>query len=1127
VGLFVVLAALASAVPAAASLQPIRRTFGETTLPRVRAGHLHVPQARGDRIRVLVTLGLRPLAAHARALAGNLARTRLDVNSGASRAYLARLASAQRTAIAAVRRAVPQARVAERYRIVLDGFAVDLPRPKLPALLGISAVTRIYPSLRYTLATNRSPGVIGADALQAATGVRGDGIKIGIVDDGVDQTNPYFNPSAFTYPAGFPKGNTEYTTPKVIVARSFPGPTSGKPGQLPVDRLSSFHATHVAGIAAGDANTCAPAGADHPATCGLSGVAPRAYLGNYRVFTVPTPGGNVADTPEIAAAFESAVADGMDVINFSGGGPETDPANDALVETMHNVVAAGVVPVIAAGNDRDSFGLGTVGSPGTAPDALTVAAVSNTHVFEPTLTVRAADAPASLQAIPVASGGGERFPPSFDTQTHLLIDIGTFTTRDGAPVDRRLCGPADDPNNEQKSPLLSGALRGAIALVTRGQCTFVSKAIRAANAGAAGVIIVDNRSGEAEPIPVPLPIPSGKISDLDGANLRAYLALHDGAAPITVGRTIEEVNTGRSGIVTDFSSGGPTIFDDLLKPDVSAPGGQILSSTLPEAGGPFAVFDGTSMATPHVSGAAALLLQLHRGWSPQQIKSAFVSTAGAAWQDTARTHEAPVPLEGGGLVNVARAADPKVFTNPASLSFQKLDGTHADVDRGLLVRVHDAGGGAGTWNVQLVAQSATSGASISLPATVDVPPGGEGELVAVAHAVHGAAAGEDYGFIVLTNGATSRRVPYVFEVSNPALADADVQPLATVQRGDTRTGANRVNVYCCPSEPFGPPPNYVGAPMQETGAETVYSTLVDRPLINFGVAVVSASANSLIDPWVLGSKDERDVEGYAGTPVNMNNYMFDYAVDVGAAGAEFPRRSRFYVAVDSGSDSFTGRPLPGSYVLRSWRNDLTKPRVDILTRRVTAGRPTIVARVRDSQSGIDPLSLVIAYRSVLVGAAAYDPSTGLAVFPLPAEATKIPSGKTRLTLQASDFQETKNLETIGTDLMPNTRFKSVTLRGVAGPALTWLSPSAGQCLRGANTGLGVVASSDRKVVSVTFYADGKRVGVDRRGASAAGLFTVRWNIGGVARGRHVLRAVARDAGGKQLTATRTVRVCGK
>ena len=110
-------------------------------------------------------------------------------------------------------------------------------------------------------------------------------------------------------------------------------------------------------------------------------------------------------------------------------------------------------------------------------------------------------------------------------------------------------------------------------------------------------------------------------------------------------------------MITSFSSAGPTAFGHDLKPDISAPGGQILSSTLPRIDrSRFAVFDGTSMATPHVAGAAALLLQLHRSWTPSQVKSALVSTAAPAWGDTARTQEAPVTLEGGGLVALPDAS---------------------------------------------------------------------------------------------------------------------------------------------------------------------------------------------------------------------------------------------------------------------------------------------------------------------------------------------------------------------------------------------------------------------------------------------------------------------------------------
>src|SRR5206468_3806416 len=88
----------------------------------------------------------------------------------------------------------------------------------------------------------------------------------------------------------------------------------------------------------------------------------------------------------------------------------------------------------------------------------------------------------------------------------------------------------------------------------------------------------------------------------------------------------------------------------------------------------------------------------------------------------------------------------------------------------------------------------------------------------------------------------------------------------------------------------------------------------------------------------------------------------DYLFNIGVAGADFPRAKRYYVAVDSGRDIFTGKSLAGAYVLRSWINDLTPPKFKLLTRRVTAGRPLLAARVTDTGSGVDPLSLVIEYR---------------------------------------------------------------------------------------------------------------------------------------------------------------------
>jgi minor extracellular serine protease Vpr len=1127
VGLIAVATALVSALPAGAALTPIRRTFGDTTLPRVRAGVLQIPaHQQSGRVRVIVGLGLPPLAAeYGRTLAATQARRKLDVTSASSRRYLARVVAVQQRAVAELRRAIPSARVDRRFQIVLDGITVTLPATKLPELARMPFAVKIYPSMQYRLLTDTSPTVIEADQLHKRTGAMGDGIKIGVVDDGVDSTNPFFNPTGYTYPAGFPRGGRKWTTPKVIVARAFPGPDSGRPGRLALDRHASFHGTHVAGIAAGDAGTSSPGGADHPPTTGLSGVAPRAYIGNYRVFNIPTPLGHVANTPEIAAAFESAVRDGMDVINFSGGGSESEPANDAMVDVVRNTAAAGVVPVIAAGNDRDDFGLGTVGSPGTAPAAITVAASSNTHVFAPVLAVQASGVPSELRRIPIQVDQANEFSASLAAVPAPLIDVGTLTSPGGAPVDRRICGSAADPNNPDLTPLAPGSLTGMIALASRGHCTFISKAERARRAGAAGLILVDNRAGEANPIPIALTLPGGMISDLDGARLRAYLATTKGTTRVTIGRSPDRIETGRSGVITSFSSAGLTAFADLLKPDVTAPGGQILSSTLPEftGGSPFAVFDGTSMATPHVAGAAALLVQLHPTWTAQEVKSALISTTNDAWSDTARTHEAPVTLAGSGLIDVDRAADPEVFTDPASLSFGDLNVTRGAQDKALVVRVADAGNGAGTWTAELHPQNATSGASIDVTPAVSIAPGGEGEVVVVAHAAASAPSGEDYGIVLLRNGTAVRKVPYAFVVAHPALAQVPPAPLQRFELGDTLTGPNRVSEYCCPSEPFGPPPDYVGKPMNESGAEKLYVTSVNKPIVNLGVAVEASSSGSLIDPWFLGSPDERDVQGDAGTPVNVNNYMFDYAVDVGAAGSTFPRQQHFYVAVDSRSDPFTDRPLPGRYVLRSWQNDLKPPTMTLLTTRVGAGRPTIVARTTDAKSGVDPLSLVIAYRGVLVGAALYDPTSGLAIFPLPTTARTIPVGKTSATLSASDFQETKNVNTISKNIEPNTVFKNVTIVGVRGPAVTWIAPAASACVAKA-TSLAVMASSDKKVTSVRFLADGKQVARD--GSGTADIFNGAWHSGKAGRGTHVLTAVATDAAGRHISARRTVRVCG-
>ena len=241
----------------------------------------------GSDVEVVVTLDAPPLAEavqQSRVLTARAKARRLDLRSPSSVDYLRSLAAEQRSVAGRIAAAVPTARVTWHYDVVLDGIAVFLPRAELARLARVPGVAKVWPSVTYHALLDRSPHLIGADLMWGAPSfsTAGNGVKIGIVDDGVDQSHPFFNPSTFTMPPGFPKGNTAYTTAKVIVARAFSPPTNTwKYAKTPFDPQESDHATHVAGIAAGDYTPNAI-----PGRGPLSGVAPEAYLGNYKVLTV-------------------------------------------------------------------------------------------------------------------------------------------------------------------------------------------------------------------------------------------------------------------------------------------------------------------------------------------------------------------------------------------------------------------------------------------------------------------------------------------------------------------------------------------------------------------------------------------------------------------------------------------------------------------------------------------------------------------------------------------------------------------------------------------------------------------------------------------------------------------------
>ena len=796
--------------------------------------------AGSELVEVVVTLPQPSLAQAVLRDRQLFARTRvnhsLNVRTPAAVSYLRTLAVAQRALQARIVRTVPGAHVSWHYGVALNGIAVVVNRSELARLGRVPGAT-VWPTVTYhslgaaAATLNRTPQLIGATGLWGSDlATAGEGMKIGIIDDGIDQTHPFFNPAGFTYPTGYPLGNTSYTTAKVIVARAFPSPsTTWKYADLPFDPQYSEHATHVSGIAAGDHNTVATGARGRVL---VSGIAPKAYLGNYKALTVPTQNyGLDGNSPEIAKAIDQAVADGMNVINLSLGEPEIEPARDIVVQALDNAAAAGVVPVVAAGNDYGEAGHGSIGSPGNAPDAISVAASSE--------------------------GGGSE--------------------------------PADE--------------------------------------------------------------------------------------------------------IASFSSGGPTPISLQLKPDVTAPGENILSS-IPHAS--WDSWDGTSMATPHVAGAAALLMQRHPTWTVEQIKSALESTGDAVHVAGTQT-EVQATREGGGRIDLARADAPLVFTDPANLSFGLV--RRGTVGTKQLV-VTDAGGGLDPWAVTIAPQSMPAGAALS----TDAPSVTPGTTLAVTLTVTAdATEGSATGFLVLTRGTDVRRIPYWFRVENPLLGSDPHRTLTKpgLYTGDTRGKAARVSTYRYPDRGVAP-----GVPTDLSGPEQVFRFTLRKPVANFGVVILTHQKGSRVSPRVVHAGDENRLVGYTGIPAAINPYV-GLARPYPVVGAVLPVPGAYDIVFDTPAGA-----NPGTFLFRFWVNDTTPPTVRLLRTRVRRGEP-IRLSVRDAGSGVDPGSLVVSVNGTQVPFRYAHSVVSL-------ETTTMHAGTQRITLVASDYQETKNMEDVG-PVLPNTR----------------------------------------------------------------------------------------------------------
>jgi subtilisin family serine protease len=666
---------------------------------------------------------------------------KIDFNGQAVRSYRAQLKAKRNEFKQWLRTNAPRARVTSEYDISLNAVAVQLNGTPLATIAAAPMVQSAeYNALYYPNLSESYKIINASDAWTAAGGraTAGAGIKIGDIDTGIDETHPFFDPTGFSYPPGFPKCDAadsashhedqdcNYVSPKVIVAKVF----YNKALQQGLDAEAiDDHGTHTAGIAAGVTGQTAVVNGVN--IDDMSGIAPGAWLGNYNVFP-----DHVNDTrhgarsEDILNAVDAAIADGMDVLNLSlGGGYHGN--NDLLAIGLDNAVEAGVVVAVAAGNSGP--GQGTLESPGRARKVITVGASTNQHFVG--------------QPFTYPEGGG----------TTIGAAVGDFDPLPGASFD------LFDTHSDGCSSVDPGA-SGKLAIIDRGTCTFSQKVANAKAAGAVGALIINNVAGD--------PIAMARTAGFDDDLPAVMIGLNEGAALRASGETTasalatfqEFTPTGNQDILAGFSSQGPTNVDFAVKPDVTSVGVNVLSSitcvgkpnTCPGDGSGWAFFSGTSMSTPHIAGSAAVLLNLHSDWSPAQVKSALVNHADVV-EDVvvkdAKTglHSIGPTAQGAGRENLSVAADATTWMDPVSASFGKVTVGHPT---SLTITLSNPTGSPETFTVSktkftpdtfggtvpLIYNAGTLSAGddrITVPASVTVPANGSTTMTVTVSSGHG------------------------------------------------------------------------------------------------------------------------------------------------------------------------------------------------------------------------------------------------------------------------------------------------------------------------------------------------------------------------------------------------------
>lgn len=680
----------------------------------------------------------------------------------------------------AIKDAGINAKITNNYDQVWNGVSVTVSDSQAAQLAKLPGVVKVQPVIEVPrpetkttkeLTTSEGEtkyswgaplGMTNADRAQSELGLTGKGVKIGIIDSGIDIDHREFGGTGVSGSGTSREkgdgakadGAVGFPNSRVIAGYDYVGDDYGsngtydaKPDPIPDD--CGGHGTHVAGIAAG--------GGAAGSSTEVRGVAPEASLAAYRVFGC----NGKTSTDIIITAMEQATKDGMDVVNMSLGAAYMVLPDYPTTKAVKTMVDAGVVVAIAQGNDG-ADGLWTLGAPGAATEAITVASVDNTVETNYYFTASGVD---NKFFYNVGSNGGD-FARS--NVAYPVVASGEADSEDG-----KLCTAPSDTN----------AFKGKYVLIRRGGCTFGTKAANAQKAGAVGVIIDNNQAGtlgmnlanETDPVK----IPGVSITQADGDALRAALKAD---TTVTFGETFGDRPVSTGGLVSDFSSWG--LNGKLeMKPDVAAPGGLIWSTWPLDHGGPFNTISGTSMATPYTAGAAALILQAHpelkdakNASTSEGVRARLQSTGSPRlWSEGNgdKTLLEPTARQGAGLIDVYRAASTKVLPSVSRLNLgQQIAGekTHE-------ITLTNSGSEAVTYKLGHVdtvtttgesskpTRGTTNGATVSTDGTsVTVPAGSSAKVAVKVSAPAGIGNGDFYGgYVTLTpdNAAQTLRIPFV------------------------------------------------------------------------------------------------------------------------------------------------------------------------------------------------------------------------------------------------------------------------------------------------------------------------------------------------------------------------------